>query len=100
MVSWHQQLESAASSLQVVAVVRGFLAGIPAEDLATLPRDCRPVSIRDASDIDCWNLRLAAAARAIWGTPADGRVLYALANFFLRASVRLSHLRETSLAAD
>ena len=100
MEPWLEELESAQSSAQVVAVVRRYLGSIPAHDFSTLPSECAPISVRIASDIDDWNLRLADAARAIWGTPADGRTLYALSNFFLRASVRLSRLRETSLAAD
>src|SRR5688500_280368 len=33
VVSWHQELESAESSAQVVAVVRRFLASMPTSDL-------------------------------------------------------------------
>jgi hypothetical protein len=99
MLSWHQELEQAQSTAQILALARRFVASLPASALQALPFDCHPGAIGDPSDIDVWNLRFAAAARDIWGTSADGRTLYALSNFFLRASVRLSHMRE-AIAAE
>ena|SRR5260221_2409215 len=99
MNAWHEQLEMAKSVPEVVILTRDYLATLAPYDLAPIPADCRPHHIRDASDIDFWNLRLAEQCRSVWGTEVDGRVLHEIANFFLRASVKVSHISEESTEA-
>jgi hypothetical protein len=92
MSVWHQKVDSAESSGEVLGIARDFLTSLTPDDLASVPDDCRPGPIRDQSDIDFWNLRLAEELRAIWGTNRDGHMVTELAQFFLHASVRLSRL--------
>jgi hypothetical protein len=91
---WQQLVETATTPHQVVEVARDFLASLSAEDLGSVPEDCRPRQIHDESDIDLWNLRLAEACRALWGSDRDGRMVTELAQFFQCASVRISRLGE------
>jgi hypothetical protein len=94
MTVWYQMVDTAQSHGEVLGIARDYLASLTAEDLVAVPDDCRPGQIRDQSDIDFWNLRLAEELRAIWGTSRDGHMLTELAQFFLHASVRLSRLAE------
>jgi hypothetical protein len=94
MTVWYQRVDTAQSSGEVLGIAREYVASLTAEDLVAVPDDCRPGQIRDQSDIDFWNLRLAEELRAIWGTSRDGHTVTELAQFFLHASVRLSRLAE------
>lgn len=94
MSVWHDMVDTAETSGQVVGITRDYLASLTPEDLVSVPEDCRPGRIRDESDIDFWNLRLAEECRAIWGTARDGHMLTELSQFFMHASVRISRLAE------
>ena len=94
MVAWHQIVDTAQSPGEVLGIARQYISSLTADDLVSVPEDCRPAQIRDQSDIDYWNLRLAEELRAIWGTSRDGHMVTELAQFFLHASVRLSRLSE------
>jgi len=91
---WQQLVETAMTPHQVVEVARDYLASLSPEDLDSVPEDCRALRVRDESDIDLWNMRLAEACRAIWGSDRDGRIVTELAQFFQCASVRISRLGE------
>ena len=97
---WYQQVESAETTRQVVDVARGYLSSLTPLDLGSMPADCRPGRIRDESDIDFWNVRLAEESRSIWGTDRDGRMVTELSQFFMRASVRISRLSELHYASN
>ena len=94
MSVWHQMVDTAQSPGEVLDIARDYLSSLTADDLASVPDDCRPATLRDESDIDFWNLRLADELQAIWGTSRDGQMLTQLSQFFLHASVRLSRLGE------
>jgi hypothetical protein len=94
MTVWYQRVDTAQTPGEVLGIARDYLASLTPEDLVTVPDDCRPGQIRDQSDIDFWNLRLAEELRTIWGTRRDGQMVTELAQFFLHASVRLSRLAE------
>ena len=91
---WHAQVDEATSIAEVVGSVQDLVASLAPADVASIPEDCRPGRIRDESDIDYWNLRLAEACQATWGTHRDAEILTEMAQFFLRASVKVSHLTE------
>ena len=92
MNMWHQLVENSATTEGVVAVARDYLSSLTPDDLGPVPLDCRPGRLRDESDIDFWNVRLADECRAVWGTNRDGRTLTELSQFFMRASVRISRV--------
>ena len=93
MHQWHEMLENANDVGQVLDVTQRYLTSFGPADFVTIPEDCRAARIRAESDVDYWNLRLADECRDLWGTDRDGRMITELSQFFLRASVRLSHLR-------
>ena len=99
MHPWHEMLEHANDVGQVLAVTQRYLTSLAPADVVTIPEDCRAAHIRAESDVDYWNLRLADECRGLWGTDRDGRMITELSQFFLRASVRLSHLRSPPLAS-
>lgn len=91
---WHEQVDAAATIPQVVSITQDFISSLTPADLATVPQECRPGRIRDESDIDFWNLKLADACRALWGTDRDGQTLTEMSQLFQRASRRVSRLAE------
>ena len=94
MSLWHQMVDTAQTPGEVLDIARDFMSSLTPEDLVAVPEDCRPAELRDQSDIDFWNLRLAEELRSIWGTTRDGQTVTQMAQFFLHASVRLSRLGE------
>ena len=91
---WQKLTENAQSVEEVLDIAQDYIASLTPADLFTVPEECRPIRIRDESDIDFWNLRLAEECRAVWGTDRDGKLLTQLSQFFMCASVRLSRLNE------
>ena len=91
---WHEAIDSGKSIPEVIATMQDYVASLTPRDLAPVPADCRPGRIRDESDIDYWNLRLADACKELWGTNRDGRVITEMSQMFLRASVRVSRLAD------
>jgi hypothetical protein len=94
MQLWDQLLDQAVNEAAIVDIAQDYVASLTPADLVTVPPECRPGRIRDHSDIDYWNLKLADEVRNLWGTERDGRMLTEMSHFFLRASVRLSHLND------
>jgi hypothetical protein len=90
MHPWHERVEAALTTEDVLANVQDFVAHLSPADMARLPEDCRPRSIHDASDVDYWSVRLAATVKALWGTQFDQEVLIEVERLFLRASHKLS----------
>lgn len=91
---WHALLEQAIDGSHVVDIAQDYVASLSPDDLAAVPRDCRPTRIAGESDVDHWNVCLADECRNLWGTERDGRMLTDMSQFFLRASVRLSRIYE------
>jgi hypothetical protein len=94
--AWHERVDAAQSVAEVVACLQDFVASLTPGDVYRLPESCFPGPIRDAGDIDYWNMRLADASKADWGTDHDGELLTEVAKIFLRASVRVSRLTEAA----
>ena len=92
MHRWHEQIDAASSIEEVITDVQDFLATMSPVDSERLPEEWHPRLIRDASDIDAWNVRLADAVRALWAKEGDHEILTEVAQLFLRASVKVSRL--------
>ena len=93
MLSWFQQLDTARNPAEVVAVTRDYVATWSPEELARLPRTCRPGRLRTPEDIEELH---ACAVDAYRSTRASGYELTALqliTSFLVRASIRLAQLR-------
>ena len=91
---WYELLDSATDEKGVVDIAQDYVASLTPSDLVNVPENCRPGRIRDHSDIDHWNLKLAEEVRALWGTDRDGQRLTEMSQFFLHASLRLSRINE------
>jgi hypothetical protein len=92
MSSWVDQLDAAKAVSEVVSIVRDYLATWTPAELARLPVPCRPIKIRDESDIASMHEHLAEEYRT---TRASGDALTSLQRltaFVVRASVRIAEL--------
>ena len=93
MLSWFQQIESAKSPSEVVAVTRDYLARWTPEELSRLPEPCRPGRVKDEQDISQLHVRL---VEEYGRNRLAGDALSALqriTGFIVRASVRIAHLQ-------
>ncbi len=95
MLSWYRQLESAKSSLEVVAVARDFMASWTPHDLARLPDACRPGKMRDEIDIENLHALLVDEYRDTRASGEELESLQELTSFFVRASIRIAELNES-----
>ncbi|MGZ5583629.1 MAG: hypothetical protein ACXWF2_11055 [Usitatibacter sp.] len=90
---WRSILAAASTEEEILQFVRGHLARWGAEELASLPPECRPGRIRDAEDISRWAFELAsthcAAAFEMDGMP----VLDEMLDFATAAAARLSKVQ-------
>jgi hypothetical protein len=94
MVSWFNHIDRAKSTLEVVAVVRDYLATWDPSELGLLPEAVRPGRLRDEQDIDDLHGKLVEEYR---GSRATGEALEALQKItscVVRASIRLAELRQ------
>lgn len=90
---WERLLDHVASTDELIAVARDYLASLAPQYLARLPEDCRPGTIKYDDDIDFWAYRLAQRYCAENDAPVDGDLLHELLDFFLHALIRLAELR-------
>jgi hypothetical protein len=93
MLSWFHQLDGATSPAEVVAIARDYLATWTPEELARLPRACRPGRVRVAEDIDEMHSCAVDAYRTTRASGDELTALQLLTSFLVRASLRLAQLR-------
>jgi hypothetical protein len=95
VIHWHHDLEKTATTRQVVALTRDYLATLTPRDLARVPERCRPSRIFDEEDIAFWGERLTEEYWQLRGTAADVGVVQELWSFFLRAGIHITRLRQS-----
>ena len=84
-----RRLRVATSEAEVVAVVRDYVAEWRPEELARVPRVCRPAKIRDGEDIaDC----AFALTQARMAQPETHPLALEMESFFAQACARISEL--------
>ncbi len=93
MSSWFRILDNAATVHDVVAVARDYFAAWTPQEVARLPRACRPGKIRDESDLEELHRNAVEAYRGTRATGDDLTCLQRLAGFLAHACVRLAQLR-------
>ena len=94
MLVWHQQVDNAKTSLEVVAIARDYLASWGPREISLLPPAIRPGRMRDEEDIEILNALVLEEYRS---TKASGDALDALqrmTSFVVRAAIRVAELRE------
>ncbi len=91
-MSWQQQLVSASTEAQVIAVVRSYLADLPRDAMALMPPELREAALTDVTAVAA--LAVAAAkAELITAYDAPGvLVLRDASMFFASAAVRITTL--------
>ena len=80
-------LDDAETEREVVEIVRDSLAQLTADDLTSLPAECRPGRIRDQHDISEYALRLG-RRRLEEDTLSDAALVYDLFEILQWASAR------------
>ena len=93
MLQWFQQLDRAQGAASVVEIARDYLATWTPEEIARLPRDCRPGRVRSASDLEDLHSCAVDAYRSTRATGDELTALQLLTSFLVRANVRLAQLK-------
>lgn len=88
-----ESLRAATSEQEVVRLAQDYLALWSPEELASIPRHCRPGHVRDAEDIADAAMEL---TRARIGSFEEESRLTEMETFFAQACVRLSQLEAAS----
>lgn len=90
---WRSILAAASTEEEVLEFVRGYLATWGAEELASLPAECRPGRVKDAEDINRWTFELASTYCAATFDKDDMPVLEHMLVFATQAAAQLSKVR-------
>jgi hypothetical protein len=96
MLAWYRQLDSAKGPLEVVAIVRDYLATWTPHDLSRIPQACRPGRVRDEEDIEILHSAVVDEYRNTRVTGEDLDLLQQLTSLLVRASIRIAELRDTA----
>jgi hypothetical protein len=88
--SWLVQIEGAHSAGDLARLLRAYVASLPSEQQAALPRGCTPEAISGAPEIQDWAVTLAQADLKLGGSTA----LHEAAVIFAAAGARLPKLGE------
>jgi len=85
---WHRRLAEAHHSVDVLKVVKDYVASWKSTDIAALPEDCRVAVVNDVEDIAAYAVTL--AQRQLTSPHSDQ--LQSIVHFFTSASMRLVQL--------
>jgi hypothetical protein len=89
---WRTHLKSATSEAAVLQLVRTYLSEWPNDEVASLPPDAWPMSVRSRSDIMSWMFRIGDAHGKFKGDPAVLARLQELLLFLTHAAVRVTQI--------
>ena len=92
MLNWFHQLDGASSDSEVIGVSREYLATWDPEELARLPRECRPGRIKSREDIEELHACLVDEYRDTRLAGAELSALQRMTSFIVRASIRIAQL--------
>jgi hypothetical protein len=90
--TWHDDLESAATVDDAVALVRRYLGTLPASALANFSGHCHPRRIKADEDVDDLTSKIAQLRRHASQPPCDEALMSEVFEIVLHASLRTSHL--------
>ena len=88
-LTWQERLDDASTELEVVEVVRDYLATVDVEEYASLPVALRPGKIVDANDVTTYAFDL---VRQECHDEGIQNIVHRLAHILSRASIRLSEI--------
>ena len=92
MLSWFRLIDNAKTAAEVIAITRDYLATWSPDDIAQLPRQCRPSRMKSVDDLDSLHASLVEEYRT---TRLEGDALASiqkLTSLVVRASVRVAQL--------
>jgi len=89
---WRTHLKNAAHEAAVLDLVRTYLSEWPIDEVASLPPDAWPMSVRSRSDIMSWMFRIGDAHGKFKGDPAVLARLQELLLFLTHAAVRVTQI--------
>jgi hypothetical protein len=89
-IGWQGRLDEATTPEEVVSTARDFVASWTPQEIASLPRPCRPWKIVDADDVAAYAIQLAQEGTAETDAAAPVDKMCA---FFSSASLRVSQIR-------
>ena len=95
--TWAEKLREAQTEMEVVAVVRDYIALVTPEEYARIPEFLRPGRFVDAQDVTSYGFDL---VRHECEDNDGRRVVRRLARFFSDASIRLSQILVASRSDD
>ena len=88
-LTWQERLDDATTELEVVEVVRDYLATLNHEEFASLPPALRPGKIVDANDVTTYAFDL---VREECHDEGLQHIVQRLGHVMSRASIRLSEI--------
>lgn len=91
---WFRQIENAGSAEEVVAIARDYFATWTPQDLAKLPRECRPGRMKSPGDVEQLHACLVEEYRQNRLASEELSALQRLTSFVVRASVRLAQFEK------
>ena len=97
---WRNLIRASTQEEQVIDLVRDHMARWSPEEIARLPKDCRPPRIRDAEDISRWAFELASTHCSQRMNADDEALLDGMLEFVTHAAVRLSELKAFEAPKD
>jgi hypothetical protein len=93
MSSWFQLLDDAATTAEVVGIARDYFAAWTPQEVARLPRACRPGKLRDESDLEEMHRNGVDAFRDTRASGDDLTCLQRQCGFLAHACVRIARIR-------
>ena len=94
MLVWYRQIDNAKSVIEVVAVVRDYLASWGPREISLLPEGVRPGRMRDDQDVAFLHGKLIDEYRGTLATGDELDALQRITSFLVRATIRIAELRE------
>lgn len=92
---WLAELEAATTEKDAVNTARDFVALLTRDEVALLPRGCRPTSPNSPNDINEWALRLVQNCLVHQADSSGFALLQEVSDFFVMASARLTELQNS-----
>ena len=100
VLAWYRQIDNAKGALEVVGILRDYLANWTPEELALLPESCRPGRLRDEQDVELLHAHLVEAYRETRESGEALKALQEITGMVVRASIHIAELAEGSGPGD
>jgi hypothetical protein len=95
-LAWYRRVDNAKSPLEVVAILRDYVATWTPEDIGRLPEACRPARLRDEQDVELLHARLVEAYRETRESGENLTALQEMTGMVVRASIRIVEVADAS----